>query len=97
MIKIIPIENRPGLSLVTAEMIDAGRKLVCESKRVSISFVQRKMQIGYNQAARIIEHLEKEGTVSVQSKSGVRTVLVDWSKSDAHGPDWTQRDGEYLK
>lgn len=74
-IKIIPIENRPGLSLVSAEMIDYARKIVCENNRPSISFVQRVMRISYNQAARIIEHLEKEGTVSPASASGLRTIV----------------------
>lgn len=74
-IAVTPIENRPGLSLVTAEMIDTARTLVFQSGRVSISYVQRNMRIGYNQAARIVEYLEKEGTVSPQSASGVRTIV----------------------
>lgn len=70
---ITPIENRPGLSLVTAEMLDTARKLVRE--RVSLSFVQRKMQISYNQSARLFEILEREGTISKMTPSGVRTLL----------------------
>ena len=36
---------------------------------------QRNLRIGYNQAARIIEMLEKEGTISIPSMSGTRKLL----------------------
>ena len=72
-IEITPIENRPGLSLVTADMLETARKLV--RYRVSVSYVQRKMQISYNQAARMFELLEREGTISKMTPSGVRELL----------------------
>lgn len=72
-VEITPIENRPGLSLVTTDMLETARKLVRD--RVSISYVQRKMQISYNQAARMFEIMEKEGTISKMTPSGFRTLL----------------------
>jgi len=60
MTLIRPIENREGLSLVTADMIEATLALIRKNpERITISFTQRNMRIGYNQAARILEHLEK--------------------------------------
>jgi len=72
-VEITPIENRPGLSLVTADMLETARKLVRD--RVSLSYVQRKMQISYNQTARLFELMEREGTISKMTQSGVRELL----------------------
>lgn len=43
-------------------------------QKPSTSFLQRKMQIGYSKASRIMELLESEGVVSARSASGMRTV-----------------------
>ena len=44
-------------------------------KKASTSFLQRKLQIGYNRAARIIEMMEKEGIVSPANHVGKREIL----------------------
>ena len=46
------------------------------SRRASISAVQRKLRIGYNRAARLIEAMEEAGLVSEMSSNGSREVLV---------------------
>jgi S-DNA-T family DNA segregation ATPase FtsK/SpoIIIE len=58
-----------------AERLAEARRLVLEHRRASISLVQRYMRIGYNAAARLMEELEKEGTVSPMNTTGVRTVV----------------------
>ena len=45
------------------ERYDAAVALVAETRQASISMVQRRLRIGYNRAARIIEKMEKEGIV----------------------------------
>jgi S-DNA-T family DNA segregation ATPase FtsK/SpoIIIE len=42
---------------------DAALALVAEAKQASISMIQRRLRIGYNRAARIIERMEREGVV----------------------------------
>ena len=51
--------------------------IVTKDKRVSISYVQRKLQIGYNRAARIIEGMEERGIVSAPNNQGKRELLND--------------------
>ena len=50
---------------------------VLESRRASISSVQRKLRVGYNRAARLIETMEVAGVVSPMSNNGSREVLTD--------------------
>ena len=55
---------------------DEAVNFVLESRRASISAVQRKLRIGYNRAARLIETMEEAGLVSEMSSNGSREVLV---------------------
>ncbi len=58
------------------ELYDEAVNFVLESRRASISAVQRKLRIGYNRAARLIETMEEAGIVSEMSSNGSREVLV---------------------
>jgi len=49
---------------------------VKETQRASVSAIQRKLRIGYNRAARIIEQLEADGIVTAPGHNGARTVLI---------------------
>lgn len=57
-------------------LYDEAVAFVIESRKASISAVQRKLRIGYNRAARMIEDMEAAGVVSEMSGSGQREVLV---------------------
>jgi S-DNA-T family DNA segregation ATPase FtsK/SpoIIIE len=50
---------------------------VAESQKASTSYIQRQLRIGYNNAARLIERMEKEGIVSAPDHVGRREVLID--------------------
>ena len=58
------------------ELYDEAVNFVIDSRRASISAVQRKLRIGYNRAARLIEAMEEAGLVSEMSSNGSREVLV---------------------
>ena len=60
----------------TDELYDQAVALVTESRRASISSVQRQLRIGYNRAARIIEEMEASGVVSPPEHNGLREVLA---------------------
>lgn len=57
-------------------LYDEAVNFVIDSRRASISSVQRKLRIGYNRAARLIEAMEAAGVVSTMSSNGSREVLV---------------------
>lgn len=57
-------------------LYDEVLKVVTETRRASISSIQRRFRIGYNRAARIIEDMEKEGVVTPMSSSGQREVIA---------------------
>ncbi len=57
-------------------LYDEAVAFVIESRRPSISAVQRKLRIGYNRAARLIEAMEEAGIVSAMNGNGSREVLV---------------------
>jgi len=58
------------------ELYDEAVRYVTESRRASISSVQRKLRIGYNRAARLIEAMEQAGVVTEMSTNGSREVLA---------------------
>ncbi len=58
------------------ELYDKAVQIVTESRRASISGVQRRLKIGYNRAARMIEKMEQDGVVSTAETNGNRTVLA---------------------
>ena len=57
-------------------LYDEAVQFVTESRKASISAVQRKLRIGYNRAARMIESMEAAGVVSEMSSNGSREVIA---------------------
>jgi S-DNA-T family DNA segregation ATPase FtsK/SpoIIIE len=57
-------------------MYDQAVEVVLKDRKASISYVQRKLRIGYNRSARLLEDMEKAGLVSALTASGQREVLV---------------------
>jgi S-DNA-T family DNA segregation ATPase FtsK/SpoIIIE len=57
-------------------MYDQAVAVVLQDRKASISYVQRKLKIGYNRSARLLEDMEKAGLVSALTSSGQRDILV---------------------
>ncbi len=57
-------------------LYDEAVKIVTETRRASISGVQRRLKIGYNRAARMIEEMERVGIVGPPESNGSRQVLA---------------------
>jgi S-DNA-T family DNA segregation ATPase FtsK/SpoIIIE len=58
------------------ELYDQAVRLVAETRQASISMVQRRLRIGYNRSARMIERMEREGIVSAADGPKGREVLL---------------------
>ena len=59
------------------ELYPEATRLVLETRKTSISFLQRKLKIGYNRAANLIESMEAEGILSEPQSNGNREILKD--------------------
>ena len=59
----------------TDELYTKAINIVIEQQKVSTSYIQRYLQIGYNRAARIVEKMEEEGIISEANNAGKRHVI----------------------
>ncbi|NCE87057.1 DNA translocase FtsK [Pseudomonas sp. Q1] len=66
----------------TDALYDEAVAFVLESRRASISAVQRKLKIGYNRAARMIEAMEMAGVVTAMNTNGSREVIAPGQMRD---------------
>ncbi len=57
------------------EMYEEAKGIVLSERKSSISYIQRRLQIGYNRSARIVEQLEKTGVLSEANHKGQREIL----------------------
>ena len=80
-----PMDLLPGIPGLGADgeggdeadpLYDQAVRIVTETRRASISGVQRRLKIGYNRAARMIEEMEATGIVGPLQSNGMREVLV---------------------
>ena len=59
------------------ELFDRAVEIVQRDRKASTSYLQRRLQIGYNRAATLIEKMEKAGIISEANAAGKRDILVD--------------------
>ena len=72
-------EAIPGLDTASNDMdplYDEAVRIVTETRKASISYIQRRLKIGYNRAARMVEEMEQSGLVSPLESNGSREVLA---------------------
>ena len=73
------LPGEPGKDSTGADqdaLYDEAVAIVTESRKASISYVQRRLKIGYNRAARMIEEMENSGVVSQVQSNGSREVIA---------------------
>ncbi len=58
------------------ELFDEAVRVVLEERKTSISYLQRRLNVGYNRAANIIEQLEKAGVLSAENAKKQREILI---------------------
>ena len=57
-------------------LYDQAVQIIIETRKASISSIQRRLKIGYNRAARLMEDMEKAGLVSAMESNGNREILI---------------------
>ncbi|WP_322098915.1 DNA translocase FtsK, partial [Microvirga roseola] len=70
----IPAEDHE-FSLASSDTYDQAVSIVLRHKKASTSYIQRRLQIGYNRAASIMERMEREGIVGPANHAGKRDIL----------------------
>ena len=73
---LLPGEQPEGADQEFDAFYDEAVAFVTETRRASVSSVQRKFRIGYNRAARLVEQMEQSGVVSAPGHNGNRDVLA---------------------
>jgi S-DNA-T family DNA segregation ATPase FtsK/SpoIIIE len=69
------IENQDEINETSDELYNEAVNIVRDTKKTSISFLQRKLKIGYNRAANLIEAMEAKGILSEPQSNGNRDIL----------------------
>ena len=71
----LPMDGEEGGD-AEAALYDKAVAIVTQTRRASVSGVQRHLRIGYNRAARLVEQMERDGVVSAPQHNGNREVLA---------------------
>ena len=69
------LSNEDLISNNTDDLYNKAVEIVIKQQKVSTSYIQRYLQIGYNRAARIVEKMEEDGVISEANNAGKRHVL----------------------
>jgi DNA segregation ATPase FtsK/SpoIIIE, S-DNA-T family len=67
-----------------ADLYQQAVQIVLRDRKASTSYIQRRLQIGYNRAASLIERMEKEGVVGQANHAGKREVLLGGDDDDGY-------------
>jgi len=66
-----------GIALEKDDLYDEAARIVVSSGQASISYLQRRLRVGFSRAARLVDMMEMEGLVSPAAGGKAREVLVD--------------------
>jgi S-DNA-T family DNA segregation ATPase FtsK/SpoIIIE len=76
-----PVFDATEMGLEPSDLYEQAVALVLRHRKASTSYIQRRLQIGYNRAASLMERMEKEGIIGAANHAGKREILVE------HGED----------
>ncbi|WP_432443298.1 DNA translocase FtsK [Methylobacterium aquaticum] len=72
-----PVMDQGSFGDPTADLYDQAVAVVLRDKKASTSYIQRRLQIGYNRAASLMERMEREGIVGPANHAGKREILIE--------------------
>jgi S-DNA-T family DNA segregation ATPase FtsK/SpoIIIE len=77
-----PVFEEGDMGLGSGDLYDQAVSIVLRHQKASTSYIQRRLQIGYNRAASIMERMEKEGVVGPANHAGKRDILIGTGGAD---------------
>jgi DNA segregation ATPase FtsK/SpoIIIE, S-DNA-T family len=72
-----PVFDQGEFGSGSGDLYDQAVAVVLRDKKASTSYIQRRLQIGYNRAASLMERMEKEGIVGAANHAGKREILIE--------------------
>ncbi|QRE76018.1 DNA translocase FtsK [Methylobacterium aquaticum] len=72
-----PVMDQGGFGDPAGDVYDQAVAVVLRDKKASTSYIQRRLQIGYNRAASLMERMEREGIVGPANHAGKREILLE--------------------
>ncbi|WP_245571986.1 DNA translocase FtsK [Methylobacterium sp. 17Sr1-1] len=72
-----PVMDQGSFGDPSADLYDQAVAVVLRDKKASTSYIQRRLQIGYNRAASLMERMEREGIVGPANHAGKREILIE--------------------
>jgi S-DNA-T family DNA segregation ATPase FtsK/SpoIIIE len=78
----VPIMDEGDFGAPSGDLYDQAVAIVLRHKKASTSYIQRRLQIGYNRAASLMERMEKEGIVGPANHAGKREILLSGGDLD---------------
>jgi S-DNA-T family DNA segregation ATPase FtsK/SpoIIIE len=72
-----PVFDQGEFGSPSGDLYDQAVAVVLRDKKASTSYIQRRLQIGYNRAASLMERMEHEGIVGPANHAGKREILID--------------------
>jgi S-DNA-T family DNA segregation ATPase FtsK/SpoIIIE len=79
-----PIFDATAMGAEGGDLYAQAVQIVTRDRKASTSYIQRRLQIGYNRAASLIERMEQEGIVGQPNHSGKREILVEGGGEDPY-------------
>ncbi|WP_245571830.1 DNA translocase FtsK [Microvirga subterranea] len=77
-----PVFDEGDMGLGSGDRYDQAVSIVLRHQKASTSYIQRRLQIGYNRAASLMERMEKEGVVGPANHAGKRDILIGTGEAD---------------
>jgi len=79
-----PIFDATAMGAEGGDLYQQAVAIVTRDRKASTSYIQRRLQIGYNRAASLMERMEQEGIVGQANHAGKREILVEGADEDAY-------------
>jgi DNA segregation ATPase FtsK/SpoIIIE, S-DNA-T family len=79
-----PVFDATGMGGEGADLYQQAVQIVLRDRKASTSYIQRRLQIGYNRAASLMERMEKEGVVGAANHAGKREILVGETEDETY-------------